>query len=129
MEADVFLSGIFTMVTELVRDCVPIDGAEVLFPSGRPVVGKCPRCGADVTESKNGYFCERRSCNFGLWRDNRFLTAKKINLTKKMVSSLLKDGRTYASGIYSEKTGKTYDAFIILEDDGTRSSYKLDFTK
>ena len=129
MEADVFLSGIFAMVTELVRDCVPIDGAEVLFPSGRPVVGKCPRCGADVTESKNGYFCERRSCKFGLWRDNRFLTAKKINLTKKMVSSLLKDGRTYASGIYSEKTGKTYDAFIVLEDDGSRSSYKLDFTK
>ena len=129
MEADVFLSGIFSMVTELVRDCVPIDGAEVLFPSGRPVVGKCPRCGADVTESKNGYFCERRNCKFGLWRDNRFLTAKKINLTKKMVSSLLKDGRTYASGIYSEKTGKTYDAFIVLEDDGSRSSYKLDFTK
>ena len=35
----------------------------------------------------------------------------------------------FASGIYSEKTGKTYDAFIVLEDDGARSSYKLDFTK
>ena len=46
-----------------------------------------------------------------------------------MVSSLLTDRRTYASGIYSEKTGKNYDAYIILEDDGTRSSYKLDFTK
>ena len=63
------------------------------------------------------------------YKDNRFLTAKKIDLTKKMASSLLKDGRSYASGIYSEKTGKTYDAFIVLEDDGSRSSYKLDFTK
>ena len=44
-------------------------------------------------------------------------------------SSLLTQGRAYASGIYSEKTGKTYDAFIVLEDDGARSSYKLDFTK
>ena len=76
-----------------------MEGAETLFPSGRPVVGKCPRCGADVTESKNGYFCERRSCKFGLWRDNRFLT------------------------------GKTYDAFIVLEDDGTKSSYRLEFGK
>ena len=128
-DTEAFLSGIHEMVSSLVKDCVPVEGAETLFPSGRPVVGKCPRCGAEVTESKNGYFCERRTCKFGLWRDNRFLTAKKISLTKKMVTSLLKDGRTYASGIYSEKTGKTYDAFIVLEDDGNRSSYKLDFTK
>ena len=127
--ADEFLDGIQKMVSGLVRDAAPMDGAEVLFPSGRPVVGKCPRCGAEVTESKNGYFCERRSCKFGLWRDNRFLAAKKISLTKKMASSLLAQGRAYASGIYSEKTGKTYDAFIVLEDDGARSSYKLDFTK
>ena len=127
--ADEFLAGIRDMVAALVRDAAPVDGAEVLFPSGRPVVGKCPRCGAEVTESKNGYFCERRSCKFGLWRDNRFLAAKKISLTKKMTSSLLTQGRAYASGIYSEKTGKTYDAFIVLEDDGARSSYKLDFTK
>jgi len=49
------------------------------------------------------------------------------SLTKKMASALLKDGRTYASGIYSEKTGKNYDAFIVLEDDGSRSAYKLDW--
>ena len=128
-DADAFLAGISGMVSSLVRECAPVDGAETLFPSGRPVVGKCPRCGAEVTESKNGYFCERRSCKFGLWRDNRFLTNKKISLTKKMASSLLADGRTYASGIYSEKTGKTYDAFIVLEDDGTRSSYRLEFGK
>lgn len=126
-DADAFLAGIGELVSSLVRECAPVDGAETLFPSGRPVVGKCPRCGADVTESKNGYFCEKRSCKFGLWRDNRFLTAKKISLTKKMASSLLTDGRTYASGIYSEKTGKTYDAFIVLEDDGTKSSYRLEF--
>ena len=129
LDADVFLGGITAMLTELTRSYRVVPGAEVLFPSGRPVVGKCPRCGAEVTESKNGYFCERRSCKFGLWRDNRFLAAKKISLTKKMASSLLTQGRAYASGIYSEKTGKTYDAFIVLEDDGARSSYKLDFTK
>ena len=129
LDADAFLGGITAMLTELMRSYRVVPGAEVLFPSGRPVVGKCPRCGAEVTESKNGYFCERRSCKFGLWRDNRFLAAKKISLTKKMASSLLTQGRAYASGIYSEKTGKTYDAFIVLEDDGARSSYKLDFTK
>lgn len=128
-DADAFLADIAEMVSALASECSPVDSAETLFPSGRPIVGKCPRCGTDVTESKKGYFCERSSCKFGLWRDNRFLSAKKINLTKKMASSLLNDGRAYASGIYSEKTGKTYNAFIVLEDDGTRSSYKLDFAK
>ena len=28
---------------------------------------------------------------------------------------------------YSEKTGKTYDASVLLEDDGQRTGYKLVF--
>ena len=126
---ETFMQGIRDMVCELVKTYKTVLGADVLFPSGRAFVGKCPRCGSDVTESKKGYFCERNDCHFGLWRDNRFLAAKKINLTKKMAETLLKDGKTYASGIFSEKTGKTYDAYIVLEDDGQRSAYKLEFSK
>ena len=126
---ETFMQGIRDMVCELVKTYKTVLGADVLFPSGRAFVGKCPRCVSDVTESKKGYFCERNDCHFGLWRDNRFLAAKKINLTKKMAETLLKDGKTYASGIFSEKTGKTYDAYIVLEDDGQRSAYKLEFSK
>lgn len=128
-DADAFIRDITALVDDLVRNYRVVQGSEVLFPSGREELGKCPRCGAPVTESKKGYFCERNDCRFGLWRDNKFLTGKKITLTKKMVSGLLKDGRAYVSGIYSEKTGKTYDAFIRLEDDGERSTYKLEFDK
>ena len=126
---ETFMQGIRSMVCELVKTYKTVLGADVLFPSGRAVVGKCPRCGSDVTESKKGYFCERNDCHFGLWRDNRFLAAKKINLTKKMAETLLKDGKTYASGIFSEKTGKTYDAYIVLEDDGTKTAYRLEFER
>ena len=90
---ETFMQGIRSMVCELVKTYKTVLGADVLFPSGRAVVGKCPRCGSDVTESKKGYFCERNDCHFGLWRDNRFLAAKKINLTKKMAETLLKDGK------------------------------------
>ena len=126
---DKFLADIETMVGGIITDYKVIDGAEVLFPSGRTVVGKCPRCGSDVTESKKGYFCEKNSCRFALWRDNRFLTGKKINLTSKMAEKLLKDGRAYVSGIYSEKTGKKYDAFIVLDDNGEKTTFNLDFGK
>ncbi|MDO5398199.1 MAG: DNA topoisomerase 3 [bacterium] len=126
---DDFMSAIEDMVNTLVRDYKVIDGAEVLFPSGREVVGKCPRCGSNVTESKKGYFCEKNDCRFALWKDNRFLTSKRMSLTKKMAQTLLKDGKAYVSGIYSEKTGKKYDAFIVMTDDGAKTTFGLDFNK
>ena len=127
--ADAFMSEIALMVNELIKTYKVIKGAEVLFPSGRDVIGKCPRCGGDVTESKKGFFCECNDCRFGLWKDNKFLTAKKIALTKKAVSDLLKNGRYPVKGIFSEKTGKSYDATLTLSDDGAKTVYSLDFGK
>lgn len=129
LEADAFMAEISLMVNELVKTYSVIKGAEVLFPSGRDVVGKCPRCGGDVTESKKGFFCETNACRFGLWRDNKFLTAKKITLSKKMAAALLKDGEIPVKGIFSEKTGKSYDATLVLNDDGIKTVYSLDFGK
>ena len=127
LAADAFMEDISGMVRELVATYTPVQEAEILFPSGRPVVGKCPRCGSDVTESKKGFFCESNACRFGLWKDNKYLSAKKISLTKRMTATLLKDRRTFISGIYSEKTGKTYDAFLTLRDDGSRTSFGIEF--
>lgn len=127
--ADAFIAEISLMVNELVKTYSVIKGAEVLFPSGRDVVGKCPRCGGNVTESKKGFFCETNDCRFGLWRDNKFLTGKKITMSKKMAAALLKDGEIPVKGIFSEKTGKSYDATLVLNDDGSKSVYSLDFGK
>jgi len=127
LKPDTFMDGITAMLRELVKTYTPIEGAEVLFPSGREVIGKCPRCGGDVTESKNGFFCERNNCHFGLWRDNKFFSAKKKALTKAVAAALLKDGRVRLTGCYSEKTGRTYDATVILDDTGDRVNFKLEF--
>lgn len=124
---DSFMDGIAAMLNELVQTYKPIPGAEVLFPSGREVVGRCPRCGAEVTESPKGFFCENRTCSFVLWKNSRFFTAKKKALTKSLAAALLKNGRAPLKGCYSEKTGKTYDASVFLEDDGQRAGYKLVF--
>lgn len=129
LDADAFMTEISRMVSDLVKTYSVIKGAEVLFPSGRDVIGKCPRCCGDVTESKKGFFCESNDCRFGLWRDNKFLTGKKITLTKKMVATLLKDGKISVKGIFSEKTGKSYDATLVMTDDGAKTIYSLDFGK
>ena len=46
-----------------------------------------------------------------------------------MVASLLKDGRVKLTGCYSEKTGKTYDATVVMEDTGEKTNFKLVFGK
>ena len=129
LDADTFMSEVSLMVKELVRTYSVIKDTEVLFPSGREVIGKCPRCGSNVTESKKGFFCESNGCRFGLWRDNKFLTGKKITLTKKMATILLKEGQIPVRGIFSEKTGKSYDATLVMNDDGAKTLYSLDFGK
>jgi len=129
LDADTFMAEISLMVSELVKTYSVIKGAEVLFPSGRDVIGKCPRCGGDVTESKKGFFCETNDCRFGLWRDNKYLTGKKITMTRKMAATLLKNGKIPVKGIFSEKTGKSYDATLVMTDDGAKTIYSLDFGK
>lgn len=45
------------------------------------------------------------------------------------MTALLKDGRARLTGCYSEKTGKTYDATVVLEDDGRYVGFKLEFDR
>ncbi len=122
-----FMAGIAAMVDELVKTYRPVPGAAVLFPSDKEAVGPCPRCGGAVTESKKGFFCENRECRFVLWKDSKSFTAKKKTLTKSVAAALLNKGRVKLTGCFSEKTGKTYDATVVLEDDGTKTNYKLVF--
>ena len=124
---DSFTDGIAALVRELTETYQAVPGAETLFPPEKKNVGKCPRCGADVNESKRGYFCENRACRFALWKENRFFAAKKKALTKSVAAALLKDGRAKLTNCYSEKTGKAYDATVFLEDDGTKTNFRLKF--
>lgn len=76
---------------------------------------------------QKGLLLRKSDCKFGLWRDNKFLSAKRISLTKLDVTALLKSGRVYIKNIYSEKTGKTFDADLLLDDNGERTVYRFDF--
>ena len=122
-----FMAGITAMVNELVKTYQPVLGAEVLFPSDKEAVGPCPRCGGTVAEHSKGFFCENRNCRFAMWKDSRFFSAKRKTLTKPIAAVLLREGRVRLTGCFSEKTGKTYDATVVLEDDGEKASYKLVF--
>ena len=133
LSATSFMDQIADMSRTLVKEhTAPEERFADLFPSSKgtvhEAVGVCHRCGAPVYEGKKGFFCDNRECSFALWKDNRFFSSKKKSITKSVAAALLKEGRISMSGLYSEKTGKTYDAEVILDDTGGKYvNFKLEF--
>ena len=130
-DPDTFMDGIRTMVQEIVStySCISEDGKKLFAPE-KEVIGTCPRCGQPVYEGKNNFACSDRSCGFVLWKNDRFWTSRKKELTKKMAADLLKKGRTNVKGMWSEKKQAAYDAAVILDDTGGKYiNFKLEFPK
>ena len=125
---EAFLCEISAMLKDLTSHYEAVKDAAVLFPSKKESLGKCPRCGGSVVELKKGFVCENRDCGFAIWKESKFFTAKKKKPTAAFVTELLASGRARLSGCYSEKSGKTYDAVVVLDDDGGKYvNFKLEF--
>ena len=126
-----FMAGISDMARELVKTYSHIsEEGQKLFAPEREAVGLCPRCGKPVYEGRKNFYCSDRSCRFVLWKDDRFWTSRKKELTKKMAGDLLKKGRTSVKGMWSEKKGAAYDAVVVLDDTGGKYvRFKLEFPK
>ena len=118
-DADEFMAEIETQVRQLVKtySCISAD-KQNLFQSERVIIGKCPRCGENVYEGKKNFYCGNRSCQFVMWKNDRFFEQRKKAFTPKIAAALLKNGKAKVKGLYSEKTGKTYDATVLLADTG-----------
>lgn len=65
-------------------------------------------------------------CNL---ENSKWWAAKRKQPTKAIVAALLKDGRAHVAGLYSEKSGKTYDATVMMEDTGQYVNFKLEFDR
>lgn len=107
----------------LVREVMEIEGAkqhENLGTVTKVALGKCPKCGGNVYEGKKGFYCERykdeKPCNFTVWKDDLFFSSRKKSLTVGVLQKLLAKGKVLLKGCYSEKSGKTYDAYIGFKD-------------
>ena len=126
-----FMDGIEAMAAELVRNYSHIsEDGQKLFQPEKETVGLCPRCGKPVYEGKKNFACSDRACQFVLWKNDRFWTSRRKEMTRKMAADLLKKGRTSVKGMWSEKKGSTYDAVVILDDIGGKYvNFKLEFPK
>ncbi|GAB6180882.1 type IA DNA topoisomerase [Desulfotomaculum defluvii] len=79
----------------------------------REVVGTCPLCGKDVLEYPKSYGCSgfRDGCNFSC---SKLILKKNISVTQ--AKTLLTNGKIQIKGFTSAKTGKKFDAALVLKD-------------
>ena len=118
-DPDRFMTGIETMTRELVSTYPFLsDKEKERFKEEKPVIGKCPRCGANIYEGRKNYYCANRDCAFTMWKNDRFFEERKVTFSPKIAAALLKDGKAKVKKLYSPKTGKTYDGTILLADTG-----------
>ena len=124
-----FMDGISGIIAGLVTTYEKAKGADALM-SRNKVIGTCPHCGSEVLEKQKGWFCSNSECRFILWKDNAYFTKIGKRLTSQIVEKLLKDGRARLKDCKSQKTGKTYNADILLstEADG-RPQFSMEFDK
>lgn len=77
-------------------------------------IGKCPLCANEVKRGKFGYGCMgyKEGCTF---RVGSFICGRVIS--KRNAALLLENGRTsLIKGFVSRKSGKSFDAYLKLED-------------
>ena len=131
-DAGDFMQRIEAMTRELVKENTAADKSKAVFTGGeeKPSVGKCPRCGSPVHEGKKNFYCSNRDCAFTMWKNDRFFEERKVAFTPKIAAALLKSGKANVKGLYSPKTGKTYDGTVVLADTGGKYvNYKIELPK
>ena len=130
LSADAFLSEITALLRELIYTYERSANAGVLFPSSNKVIGQCPRCNGSIVEKPQGFFCDNAACGLAIWRNNYFFAAQKKEVTADFVTALLKDGRVLMRNLRSQKTGKPYDAYIVLDPASEKNArFKIELAR
>ena len=129
-DAAAFLADITEMLTNLSQTAERLPGTEHLFPTNHKVMGVCPACGAPVLEKKAGYCCQNPRCHFAIWKDCHYFTKQGKEMTPEIAAALLRDRRVSVQGFRSQKTGKLYNADVLLKVDGDgNAKFSIEFPK
>jgi DNA topoisomerase III len=88
--------------------------------SGKEPLGACPKCQARVFDAGMHYVCEKavgpaRSCTF---RSGKIILQQPVEPAQ--FARLLAEGKTeLLKGFVSKKTGRKFEAFLVVKDGGT----------
>ena len=125
-----------TLAFREVRQCftasagITLDRADIpkgLVGAAPEVIGKCPKCNADVVERKKLFGCTNKECGFALWKENKFLESLGKEMTKAAAKGFLSKGQVKAKNCVSQKSGKTFDCVITADFSGDKPKYSITF--
>lgn len=127
LDSHAFMQGIVELIQQMLSECDAISGEERSRFHTRESIGICPVCGSMVYEGKKNFYCGNQECSFTLWKENRYLSGMRKEIDKPMAEDLLQDGCTHVTDFYSQKTGKTFTADLLMQIVDGRVSFKLEF--
>jgi DNA topoisomerase-3 len=131
LPSDEFMREIKADVQSLVDTYEAVRDAGVMMHEDHKddeAIGKCPACGSPVIEKSKGFFCSNRECRFALWKENRYFDSIGKKLTKQIAEELLNTGKANLRKCRSRKSGKTYDATLLLDtDDKGQAVFRMEF--
>ena len=116
-DSETFMAEISSMITGLVKNYEAVKGADTLLHSREKsgkVIGSCPSCGSDIAEMQKGWFCTNKSCRFAIWRDNNYFKKLGKKMTPQLAEQLIRKGSAPLKNCRSERTGKTYNATVVI---------------
>lgn len=116
-DPNAFLAEICSFVSSFVEETVALhnpDTTKTLFTRERESLGTCPRCGQAVVEYPKSYSCSsgKDGCGFTVWKT---IAGKAIS--KKQTEKLISKGRSDLIKGFTAKSGKAFDAYLILRQD------------
>lgn len=116
-DPETFMTEISSMITGLVKNYEAVKGADTMLPSREKsgkVIGSCPSCGGDIAEMQKGWFCTDKSCRFAIWKDNNYFKKLGKKMTPQLAEQLIRKGSAPLKNCRSERTGKTYNATVVV---------------
>ena len=122
-EADAgdFLQRIIQMLKELISRYSGVSEKQkeqFSHETKKESLGSCPRCGRPVYEGQKNFYCSDRKCQFALWKNDRFFESQGKKMDAGTVKKLLAKGKIHYKDLRSQKTGRTYEATVVMADSG-----------
>lgn len=92
------------------------------------IIGKCPKCGKDVIETKMAFSCSgyKDGCKFTIWKNDKFFESLGVKVSSKMAKSLL-DKQAVKGKFTSKKSGNDFSAIVNVDYSGEYPKYTLQF--
>jgi DNA topoisomerase-3 len=133
-DPDAFIDDVTAQIIYLIEELRRIPESErtkyrIRRTESRTSLGKCPVCGSPIYEGSKTFYCSGDDCRFCLWKEDRYLGSVRKKMTRQIAEDLISTGRSYVNDLYSRKSGKLFDAELVMTVEEGKARLKLEFPR